>query len=485
MIIPDLKMEKTIRVMLKLLTLGIVLLCRDATVFSAVRLPYLISDNMVIQNGRSVPIWGWADKDEVVTVIIDNKQYSARAGTDGKWEVMLNKLKSGQILEMNVNSSSGSSLTIKNILVGEVWICSGQSNMHWTFSPMHGVINNESELAAAKYDDIRIFTVEKKGAEEKAEDAKGVWLTITPENLLVDGQNGASAIAYFFGRELYRQLHIPIGLINASLGGTTAEKWTSREALEAVPELKSLTGKESGGSTLYNQMIAPLIPYPIRGAIWYQGEANLNRAFQYRTLFPVMIASWRSAWGEGDFPFGFVQLAPFRYKGENPASYAELCEAQLLTLKSVPNTGMVVTMDIGNVNDIHPRNKQEVGRRLALWALAQVYGRNRLVFSGPIYRSMTIRGNQIRLHFDHCGSGLTSTDGKPLVEFTIAGPNQEFTPAKAEIKGDKIVVYNENIERPVAVRYAWRDDAQPNLCNTEGLPASPFRTDSWRGVTEK
>lgn len=330
-----------------------------------------------------------------------------------------------------------------------------------------------------------MFTVDKKGAPEPTEDVKGEWLTITPENLLMNGQNGASAVAYFFGRELYRQLHVPVGLINSSLGGTTAEQWTSRAALEAVPELKSLAGKESSGSTLYNNMIAPLIHYPIRGAIWYQGESNRDRAFQYRTLFPVMIADWRSAWGQGDFPFGFVQLAPFRYKGENPANYAELCEAQLLTLKSVPNTGMVVTMDIGDVNDIHPRNKQEVGRRLALWAMAEVYGSNRLVFSGPIYRSMTIKGNQIRLHFDHRGSGLTSSDGKPLVEFTIAGSNQEFIPAKAEIKGATIVVSNENIDHPISVRYAWRDDAQPNLSNKEGLPASPFRTDSWKGVTEK
>lgn len=279
-------------------------------------------------------------------------------------------------------------------------------------------------------------------------------------------------------------MHVPIGLINSSLGGASAEQFTSREALEAVDELKSLTSKEKSGSTLYNSMIAPLTQYPIRGAIWYQGEANRARAFQYRTLFPVMIASWRSAWGQGVFPFGFVQIAPFRWKGENPANYAELREAQLLTLKSVPNTGMVVTMDIGDVKDIHPRNKQEVGRRLSLWALAKVYGQKEMVFSGPIYKSMKTRGDKIQLYFDHKGSGLTSSDGKPLTEFTIAGPDQEFMPARAEIIGKKVFVSHEDIDNPVAVRYAWRDDAKPNLSNKEGLPASPFRTDTWKGVTE-
>ena len=472
-----------LRNFLKILISGIVLICWSTVASSAVRLPAIISDNMVIQNGIPVPVWGWADDGEEITVIINDKQYSGRAGADGRWKIILEKLKSGQVLEMVIRGSSGSSVTVKNILVGEVWICSGQSNMHWTFAPMHGVLNNESELAAANYNEIRMFTVEKKGAAEPAEDVKGEWLTISPENLLAGAQNGASAVAYFFGRDLYLQLHVPIGLINSSLGGASAEQWTSREALEAVDELKSLTSKEKSGSTLYNSMIAPLTQYPIRGAIWYQGEANRKRAFQYRTLFPVMIASWRSAWGQGVFPFGFVQLAPYRYKGENPENYAELCEAQLLTLKSVANTGMVVTMDIGDVNDIHPRNKQEVGRRLSLWALAKVYGRKEIVFSGPIYKSMKIRGDKIQLYFDHKGSGLTSSDGKPLTEFAIAGYDQKFMPARAEIKGKKVFVSHEDIVNPVAVRYAWRDDAQPNLSNKEGLPASPFRTDTWRGVT--
>ncbi len=472
------------RKLFKTLTLGIALLCMSISSFSAVRLPALISDNMVLQQGRPAPIWGWAEKGEVVTVTIGGQQYTTRAGDDGHWKIELKKLKPGKILEMSVKGSSGNSLLVKNILVGEVWICSGQSNMHWTFSKGHGVLNNETELANANYNDIRMFTVVKGGAPEPAEDTKGVWLTINRENLLVDGENGASVLAYFFGRDLYKQLNVPVGLINTSVGGTPAEKWTKREALETNPVLKPLSGK-GGASTLYNAMIAPLIPYAIRGAIWYQGESNLDRAYQYRTLFPAMIANWRSDWKQGNFPFGFVQIAPYRYKGQNPENYPELCEAQTMTLKNSPNTGMAVTADIGDVTNIHPKNKQEVGRRLAIWAMAKVYGSKKLVYSGPIYKSMKIRGNQIVLNFDYCGGGLTSGDGKPLVEFTIAGIDKVFFPAKAEIIGKTVVVSSDKVTNPVAIRYAWHDDAQPNLANKEGLPASLFRTDSWKGVTEK
>jgi sialate O-acetylesterase len=439
---------------------------------------------MVLQQGRPVPIWGWADKGEMVTVSLGDQQYTSKAGDDGRWKIELKKLKPGKIPEMSVKGSSGNSLTVKNILVGEVWICSGQSNMHWTFSKGHGVLNNETELANANYNDIRMFTVVKGGAPEPAEDTKGVWLTINRENLLVDGENGASVLAYFFGRDIYKQLNVPVGLINTSVGGTPAEKWTKREALEANPVLKSLSGK-NGSSTLYNAMIAPLIPYAIHGAIWYQGESNLDRAFQYRTLFPAMIANWRSDWKQGDFPFGFVQIAPYRYKGQNPENYPELCEAQTMTLKSSSNTGMAVTADIGDVTNIHPKNKQEVGRRLALWAMAKVYGKKQMVYSGPIYKSMKIKSNQIVLSFNYCGSGLKSGDGKPLAEFTIAGADKVFVPAKAEIIGKTVVVSSEKVANPAAVRYAWHDDAQSNLANEEGLPASLFRTDSWKGVTEK
>ena len=218
-------------------------------------------------------------------------------------------------------------------------------------------------------------------------------------------------------------------------------------------------------------MIAPLIPFAIRGAIWYQGESNAGRAYQYRTLFPAMIRNWRADWGQGDFPFGFVQIAPFRYGDADPACCAELCEAQPMTLRSLPNTGMAVTVDIGDVKDIHPKNKQEVGRRLALWALAKVYGKD-VVYSGPLYKSMAVEGDKIRIEFEHVGGGLVSRDGKPLTEFTIAGADQKFVPAAAEIDGNSVVVHSADVAAPVAVRFAWRDDAAPNLSNKEGLPAA-------------
>ena len=233
-------------------------------------------------------------------------------------------------------------------------------------------------------------------------------------------------------------------------------------------------------------MIAPLIPFAIRGAIWYQGEANVGAAYRYRTLFPAMIANWRADWGQGKFPFGFVQTRPVQLsqRGADPACCPELWEAQLLTLRSTPKTGMAVTTDIaGDLNDIHPKAKQEVGRRLALWALAQVYGR-KLVYSGPIYKSMAVEGDKIRLKFDHCGGGLTARDGKPLSDFTIAAADRKFVPAAATIDGDSIVVHSDKISKPEAVRFGSRDDATPNLANKEGLPASPFRTDRWKGVTE-
>jgi sialate O-acetylesterase len=455
-----------------------------ANLMAAVKLPAIISSNMIIQQDRKVAIWGWADKGETVSLAIDNQNYSTKADQNGHWKISLQKLKAGAKVEMTVNGTSGNSITVKNILVGEVWLCSGQSNMQWTLYPHHTVLNNEQELANANYDEVRMYTVDKVGKPEPTEDTQGEWLVMNRKNLLVGGEQGTSALAYFFGRDLYKKLNVPIGLINSSVGGTTAEKWTKNEVLESKSELKSLVGKK-GASTLYNGMIAPLKSYTIRGVIWYQGESNVDRAYQYRTLFPAMIQNWRSDWNEKNLPFGFVQLAPCRYKGQNPEFYVELCEAQLKTLQRVKNTGMVVTNDIGDVNNIHPQNKQEVGRRLVLWAMNKVYKDKKTVYSGPLYKSMKVNGDKISLSFTHYEGGLIARDEKPLNEFTIAGADQKFVAAKAEISGNTIVVSSDQVKNPVAVRYAWHDDALPNLGNKEGLPASSFRTDSWKGVTQK
>jgi sialate O-acetylesterase len=305
-----------------------------------------------------------------------------------------------------------------------------------------------------------------------------------------------SAVGFFFARKLNAELDVPVGIVSTNWGGTRAEAWTSREALEADPEWfgplleankEFKKGDPHQPAVLYNSMIAPLVPFAIRGAIWYQGESNVSRAEQYAKLFPAMIADWRKAFGQGDFPFLFVQLAPYQYgKGQNISNtgqLAELWEAQLKTLSVSPHTGMAVTTDITTIGDIHPKNKQDVGLRLALWALGTTYGKSDLVYSGPLYDSMAVEDGKIRLKFKHVGSGLTASGDKPLSHFQIAGEDQKFVPATAEIDGETIVVSSPEVSKPVAVRFGWDDVAEPNLFNKEGLPASPFRTDNFPMVT--
>ena len=455
---------------------GLIALIAATMVSAAVKLPGVIGDNMVLQRGQSLPIWGWAGPGDKITVSIAGQEVSAKAGPDGRWSVALAKLDAqpgNAPLEMTIQSSSGDVRKLRNILVGEVWVCSGQSNMAMGVSMVQKA---QEEIAAAKYPQIRLLTVPMRMAPAPVADISAAWSECSPKTI---ASGGFSATAYFFGRALHKELSVPVGLIHTSWGGTPAEFWTSRDALAAVPELKPLCGV-ANSSTLYNGMIAPLAPFGIRGAIWYQGESNVPAGKQYRVLLPTMIRNWRTAWKQGDFPFGIVQIAPFAYTGigwkVNPEACAELWEAQLLTAKRTPNAGLVVTTDIGDVKDIHPKNKQEVGRRLALWALGAVYGRN-VVYSGPIYRSMTVEGDKVRLAFDHVGGGLVSRDGKPLTNFTVAGGDKKFHPATAAIDGDSVVVQSKDVAKPEAVRFAWREDAEPNFVNKAGLPASPFGTD--------
>lgn len=443
-----------------------------------VRLPHLLSDNMVLQRDLPIPIWGWAKPDEKVTVRLGKSSASATAGTNGQWSVKLPKLPAGGPYQLTVAGVNTRTLT--NVLIGEVWLCSGQSNMHWTMAPGHGIINNDAEVAAAKYPNIRMFTVAKSAASRPADDAEGTWLPISPENLMVGGLNGASALAYLFGRELYQKLNVPIALINASDGGTGAEQWISREALRGNPALKPLAD-QGEVPTRYNAMIAPLRAYAIRGAIWYQGESNMGDGMLYFEKMQTLITGWRKDWAEGDFPFLFVQVALSNYSETGDVA-PRLWEAQTATL-AVPHTGMVVTHDVSSYPNCHAPNKQEVGRRLALWALAKTYGKSGLVYSGPIYKSMEVTTGpgtaKIRIHFDYTGSGLASRDGKPLDLFTIAGEDKKFVEAKAVIDGKSVVVWSETVAKPIAVRFGWRQDADPNLMNKEGLPASCFRTDKW------
>ncbi|MCS7305052.1 MAG: sialate O-acetylesterase [Thermoguttaceae bacterium] len=498
--------------------------------WAEIKLPRLVSDHMVLQQKTEVRLWGWADPDEQLTVQFADRKASTKADPEGRWEVKICTSEAGGPYELTIAGKT-SYITLRNILVGEVWVCSGQSNMAWSVAAS---LNSQQEIASANYPKIRLFTVARKVSEKPLEDCEGAWVECSPQMV-----SGFSAVAYFFGRHLHQELGVPVGLINSSWGATPAESWTSRQALESEPSLKPLleqwdkmiadwpkldpqylrryqyklkTWQESQAqpgakkipppplpdrsansshrpANLYNAMIAPLTRYTIRGAIWYQGESNVTRAWQYRTLFPLLIRDWRQAWGQGDFPFGFVLLAPFDYKRDvnftdvPPTWCSELREAQLLTLKKVPNVGMACLMDLDEITDIHPRNKQEVGRRLALWALGALYGRP-IVYTGPIYESMAVEGDKIRIRFTGVGSGLVSRDGQPLREFTIAGQDQIFHPATAVIEGNTVVVSSPKVPRPVAVRFAWRDAAVVNLANQEGLPAAPFRTDSWKLETE-
>ncbi|HJY28588.1 MAG TPA: sialate O-acetylesterase [Pyrinomonadaceae bacterium] len=635
-----------------------------------VRLPAIISDNMVLQQGVKVRIWGNAKPSERVTVTLKDKSASTVADAQGRWQAWLDPSKAGGPFELTVKGDNV--VTIKNVLVGEVWLCSGQSNMEW---PLVNTTGGAETVAQANYPEIRLFTVTKNTSSTPLADVEGHWLITTP-----DDAAHFSAVGYFFGRELYQQLKVPIGLIHSSWGGTPAEAWTRHDALLSSPELKPIldkyesslnalpqakeayaralaaweeknlyidggnkgealgyadpatstadwsrmdlpkqfetagllidgavwfrkdvelpaswsgkdlvlnlppiddqdvtyfngtkvgsTGRDTpnsymvprkyvvpgslvragrnviavrvfdsageggfsrGGafsigptesepltlrgvwdykieqalepkhpdwgsrpeaigvsnqnnpSVLYNAMIAPLVNVAIRGVIWYQGESNAGRAYQYRTLFPTMIRDWRSAWGN-NFPFYFVQLANWHANKAEPdeSDWAELREAQMMTLRE-PQTGMAVTIDIGDENDIHPRNKLDVGRRLAAWALADTY-KQKVIPSGPLFDRFTIEGNEVRIRFKYA-DGLKTIDGGPLKGFALAGEDRHFVWADARIEGDTVIVSSPKISKPVAVRYAWADNPIANLYNKAGLPASPFRTDDWPGIT--
>ena len=653
--------------------LPLLILLFACAVHAEVRLPAIVSDNMVLQQGTKVRIWGNATAGERVIVTFQNKSSEAVADVQGRWQVFIGPLKSSGPAELIVKGTN--TLTIKNVLVGEVWLCSGQSNMEW---PLANTIGATETLAQANYPEIRMFRVEHHTSAEPLADLEGHWIVTTP-----DEAAHFTAVGYFFGRELYQRLKVPIGLINSSWGGTPAEAWTSHDALASSPDLKPIldryqsslnmapqakeayaqalaqweeknlyidagnkgealgyadpatstadwskmdlpqqfetagmlidgavwfrrvlelpeswagkdlvlnltpiddqdvtyfNGKKVGSigretpnsymvprkyvvpgslvqggknviavrvfdsageggfsrggamsiapkgaaesevislrgawdykvelalepkhpdwgsrpeavgvsnqnnpSVLYNAMIAPIVPFAIRGAIWYQGESNAGRAYQYRTLFPLMIRNWRSAWGH-DFPFYFVQLANWHANKAEPdeSDWAELREAQTMTLRE-PQTGMAVTIDIGDENDIHPRNKLDVGRRLAAWALAGTYDQ-KVVPSGPLYDSFKIDGDKIRIRFKH-GAGLKASDGGPLKGFAIAGEDRRFVWAEARVDGDTVIVSSPKVMKPVAVRYGWADNPIANLYNSAGFPASPFRTDDWPGIT--
>lgn len=460
-------------------TAGWLVLCLAITAQAEVRLPKILGSHMVLQQQMPIKIWGWAEPGEKIDVVLAGQTRSTQADANGRWMVVFEPLPAGGPHRLVVEGTNRIELT--DILVGEVWVGSGQSNMQW---PVSRSMNPQQEIAEANWPQIRLFTVARQIAADPQEDCQGQWQVCSPETVAE-----FSAVLYFFGRKIHRELGVPVGLINSSWGGTMAEAWTSREALQSDPDFAPILERGKNfdpksphqPAVLFNAMIHPILNFAIRGVVWYQGESNCGRAEQYQKLFPTLIQDWRKRWGLGDFPFYYVQLAPFRYRNADPRNAAELREAQRLTLR-LPNTGMVVTTDIGDVNDIHPTNKQEVGRRLALWALAKTYGKEGIVYSGPLYREAKVEGNKIRVFFDHVHSGLV-VKGDELTHFQIAGADGEFRPAKAVIDGETVVVWSEEVPQPVAVRFGWSDDAEPNLFNGAGLPASPFRTDNFPLVT--
>ncbi|HEX8312240.1 MAG TPA: sialate O-acetylesterase [Chthoniobacteraceae bacterium] len=496
------------------------ILLLSSTVASAdVRLPALISDHMVLQQESAATVWGWADPQEKVSVSFAGQKLDTAADPEGKWRVQFGALKAGTSGELVIAGTN--TVTIRDVLVGEVWLGSGQSNMEWSVAAS---ANPQEEIAAANYPQIRMFRVNRVPHLEPQSNCEGKWEVCTPKTA-----PRFSAVAYYFGRKLHQDLKVPVGLIHSSWGGTPAEYWTPASVLAAGPEFKPIleswervkaaypeakakydaamvTWKEAaekakaegakppngphaprGGDaegapgSLFNGMIAPLIPYGIQGVIWYQGESNASQAALYRKLFPTMIMSWRQLWGS-ELPFLFVQLANFNARNVAPtgqpeeSQWAELREAQLMTLE-LPRTAMAVAIDIGEGGDIHPKNKQDVGRRLALAAEATVYFQE-VESSGPLFSGSQIEEGKVRLSFRHA-EGLKPATGDKLKGFAIAGEDQKFVWADAEIQGDHVVLSSAEVAKPVAVRYGWADNPEVNLVNEAGLPASPFRTDTW------
>lgn len=640
--------------------IGLALLAIAHLSLANVSLPRIFGDNMVLQRNKPIPVWGWAAPNEKITVQFNKQVKTAKADKAGQWKITLDAEPAGGPWQLSVKGRN--TITLGNVLVGEVWVCSGQSNMEWVVA---NSMNKDQEIAAAQFPQIRHIKVPNTTAGTPQKDLPGgTWEVCSPQTV-----GSFTAVGYFFARELFQRLNVPIGLINTTWGGTMVETWTSREAFERSDEFNTLLGhakfdelektqqqqaaqvtkmiedrqgpvtagihtetwKQAGlddagwakmqlpslwesrglvnldgviwfrktvelteavagkaatielskiddndetyingvkvGATaqydasrkynipagvlkagknviavrvtdtggggglygdaadmkmtvgsqvvplagdwayrvedmrinnnaapnsfptlLYNSMVHPLIPYAIQGAIWYQGETNAGRAFQYRKAFPLMINDWRQRWGQGDFPFYFVQLASFNAGNGNSqqgSSWAELREAQTSTL-SLPHTGMAVTIDIGESKDIHPRNKQDVGRRLAAIALHDQYQQPG-EWSGPQYQSMKVQGNRIELSFSHAAGGFEAKDKYGYIKgFEIAGADRQFHFAQVQVAGEKLLVWSDKVPNPVAVRYAWADDMpEANLYNKEGFPAVPFRTDTWKGITEE
>jgi sialate O-acetylesterase len=509
---------------LKIISVLITLLFFSFITYADVRLPEIIGNSMVLQQKESVPIWGFADAGESVTVKFGQQTKTVIADANGKWRVNLDALKA-DFTPKSMTIAGKNKIELKDILVGEVWLISGQSNME---RPMSWVDNSATEIAAADHPNLRLFTVSHDVAFKVKSGVLGNWQACTPAYI-----KNFSGAGYYFGVELENNLKVPIGLINSSYGGSQAEAWTPFEYLNASDILRPTVEKEKIwaeqkpklqadydeqlkkwqteadkaktegkkepnkpglpdglrpfriASSIYNGMIVPIIPYKIKGAVWYQGESNEARAEQYKTLLPTMIKSWRERWGQGNFPFGIVQLTAYRTIRDYPeeTGWSFIREYQRTTALTTKNSGLIVTIDIGNPDDVHPTNKMDVGKRMASWAFKDVYGEKPTLF--PMFQKAEIKGSKMIITFSEVGTGLKIKDGDKLDEFAIAGADKKFVWAEAKIIAkNKIEVSSLSVPNPLAVRYAFNSSPKhPNLTNETGLPASPFRTDDWADAT--
>ena len=422
--------------------------------FAQIKLPAVIGDNMVLQQKSEVPIWGWGDPGSEIKVSgsWSDDTVKVKISNLSEWKVKLKTPAAGGPFTVSIRSNE--EVVLKNVMIGEVWICSGQSNMEWSADSK--INNKDEEIKNANFPNIRFFQVKKLGSDTRQNNCFAEWEICTPETM-----HGFSAIGYFFGRELNQNLNIPVGIIEAAWGGTAAEVWVRPELVESDPLLKACADRletydwwPSKPGVLYNGMIAPIVPYRIAGALWYQGESNANSPESYRKLMKTLIGNWRNDF-ESDFPFYYVQIAPFAYGNETRAPLIREMQMQSM---DIPKTGMVVVSDlVDNVKDIHPQNKQDVGKRLANWALAENYGVSGLVYKHPLYQSMKLEKTKVRISFENVSKGLKST-GDAIACFEIAGADQIFKPAQVKIDGNTVLVWSKEIKTPVAVRFSWSND---------------------------
>lgn len=462
--------------MKRILMIFFALIAFNSALFAKIILPSVFADNMVLQQNSTVAIWGWSDAGETVKIVAgwnEKDTIKVKADNSSKWTTTIKTIGAGGPYSILILGSSR--VELKNVMLGEVWICSGQSNMEWSVN--HKIQNGEEEAAKANHPNIRIFHVQKIGAEYPQENCNATWTVCSPETM-----RSTSAVGYFFARELQQKLNVPVGIIVSAWGGTPAEVWIERSRIESNPTLNAHKYNEKFDwwpgtpGTLYNSMIAPFVPYGIAGAIWYQGESNCGNYQIYSQLMKTLIENWRADFRK-DFPFYLVQIAPYTYGDKGTSEY--LREQQELTTKTVPNTGMVVVSDlVDNVKDIHPRNKVDVGKRLANFALAETYKQNIGAYKSPAYQSMQVEKDKIRLSFSNVITGLKST-GKTPAQFLIAGDDQKFVPATAKIEGSTVILSSKLVKTPVAVRFCFDDTSMPDVFSNEGLPLAPFRTDKW------